>query len=762
MSKSNEIIQIEEIDKGLTKLNQTLGVTADNYLKLVKTIAGNTQAIKENTTSYDGLEKAQKKTKEEGEKLDNLAKQLQTSEKKLKELTDERTQKLIANRLEIQKVTKELKDKQKADQAEEGSLVRMRQKLIELNQAYDKSGTRTKAAANEINKLSKEIQDAEFATNRHQRNVGNYADAISGLPGPIGNAASGLQNLTTKMAALGPVGMGIATGILAMGAPLAAFFTQSERGVEMLERKFAGVKASFSVLVGELINGGAKMAESFEEPIKAQTFWTMLLRGMNPAFMETGVRMDAAAVAAENYTKKTQELEDAERALIVPRAQANLKIKEAMMLYNDETKSIDQRMNGLKQAIDLENKTADTEIEHQKQTVLNIKEINRLKELNGMLRDSDDQKLQEAMARQIDLETESVGRSIRISKRLSSARKEMVKEEQDRAKAANEKVMAEEKEKVKGIEKSLDDQMKSIEESIKDRERLESQRVEIALDSDQKVFDNWYDLEQKKKKTAEKLADDIVKEEEKKAEKIKDIQFQMASDALNGVFDMSNAGLEKQLSDLDKEKEAKLSNENITKEEKLRIEQEYDKKSGEIKKKQANADKLQALFQIALDTAKGSMKAVAEFPLTGGMPFLAWVIASGVLQSAMVAAKPIPEFADGTNNAPDKGIFGEAGREIMRLRSGETILADSPTYFQGSKFKGAQIKSNPETERLLSAHSGNGQKSLSDERILKGLQSVERAIVNKPVQIVNRDYQTIGQGNSRYQQIYLNKLTYKN
>ena len=80
--------------------------------------------------------------------------QLITVEAKLSQVQSEENKALIAIKIAVQEALKAEKDKQKVDQAEEGSLTRMRQKLAELTKAYDNSGTRTKAAAKEIANLS--------------------------------------------------------------------------------------------------------------------------------------------------------------------------------------------------------------------------------------------------------------------------------------------------------------------------------------------------------------------------------------------------------------------------------------------------------------------------------------------------------------------------------------------------------------------------------------------------------------------------------
>jgi hypothetical protein len=109
------------------------------------------------------------------------------------------------------------------------------------------------------------------------------------------------------------------------------------------------------------------------------------------------------------------------------------------------------------------------------------------------------------------------------------------------------------------------------------------------------------------------------------------------------------------------------------------------------------------------------------------------------------------------------GIFGESGRELMKLKSGAVALAEKPTYFEGNKFKGAKIYSNPQTERMMKmADFHNTTYQMTDERIIRSLNSVEKAIRSKPVAIYDKDYKVIGQGNSNHQEVYLNRLLRRN
>lgn len=101
-------------------------------------------------------------------------------------------------------------------------------------------------------------------------------------------------------------------------------------------------------------------------------------------------------------------------------------------------------------------------------------------------------------------------------------------------------------------------------------------------------------------------------------------------------------------------------------------EKQIEAEKSEVKKRQAKYEKAQAMLSIAVSTAMGIAKAVAEFPITGGMPFAAIVAAIGAIQLANVAAQPIPAYAKGTDNHPG-GLakVGDGGRsEMVILPSG--------------------------------------------------------------------------------------------
>lgn len=133
-----------------------------------------------------------------------------------------------------------------------------------------------------------------------------------------------------------------------------------------------------------------------------------------------------------------------------------------------------------------------------------------------------------------------------------------------------------------------------------------------------------------------------------------------------------------------------------------------------IEDEQAKANRRRAIFEktlavtdIAINTAIAISKAVAAFPVTGGLPFSAIVAAIGAVQIAAVLAKPIPAFMTGTDSAPSglKMINEEAGGEAWVTPSGELRYAgDTGAMIVGNDVipTGSQIFTSAETAKMMS------------------------------------------------------------
>jgi TP901 family phage tail tape measure protein len=163
------------------------------------------------------------------------------------------------------------------------------------------------------------------------------------------------------------------------------------------------------------------------------------------------------------------------------------------------------------------------------------------------------------------------------------------------------------------------------------------------------------------------------------------------------IYDNAAQRRENELTAIDKWEEERIKLAGDNQEAIAAIEEEAEQRRNKIRLEQAKADRREALFQIAIQTA---INIVKVFPNALGM------IAAGILgaaQAAIVASKPLPQFAKGTTNAPEgQAIVGEKGREIVWDKRSNTtyVTPDAPTLTYLSK--GSVVIPNDQTERILS------------------------------------------------------------
>lgn len=87
----------------------------------------------------------------------------------------------------IGEISKAVQNELKIDRSKLGSLKQLRAEMSNLTKKYDelsraeREGLKGKQLQKDINAITKEIKDAEYATQRFQRNVGNYKSALQGI-----------------------------------------------------------------------------------------------------------------------------------------------------------------------------------------------------------------------------------------------------------------------------------------------------------------------------------------------------------------------------------------------------------------------------------------------------------------------------------------------------------------------------------------------------------------------------------------------------
>ena len=140
----------------------------------------------------------------------------------------------------------------------------------------------------------------------------------------------------------------------------------------------------------------------------------------------------------------------------------------------------------------------------------------------------------------------------------------------------------------------------------------------------------------------------------------------IATSTYSGIADIAMQQFQKQNDFEMKMLEDRLQRGEIT-------EEEFAKKSADLKRKSAQQSKDLRLFETIINTATGVISALASSP-----PNVPQSIATGVaggLQAALIASQPLPQFAKGTKNAPEGFKWvGEEGPELIYDRGGYPII----------------------------------------------------------------------------------------
>lgn len=136
------------------------------------------------------------------------------------------------------------------------------------------------------------------------------------------------------------------------------------------------------------------------------------------------------------------------------------------------------------------------------------------------------------------------------------------------------------------------------------------------------------------------------------------------------------------ISELDKAKSKKILSEGDYNKKKEILDEQLAKKQRAIKRKQAIADKVTALFNIGLSTAMAVMNALATAPFPASIAFAAMAGTLGAIQLGFAAAKPIPAYGNGgilpngpLHSSGGMNIIDRSGNPVANIEGGEPILS---------------------------------------------------------------------------------------
>jgi len=238
---------------------------------------------------------------------------------------------------------------------------------------------------------------------------------------------------------------------------------------------------------------------------------------------------------------------------------------------------------------------------------------------------------------------------------------------------------------------------------------------------------------------------------EQEKQRIREEVVQASANLLNEGFNLSQQAYSNQAENVKNTYDQELKAAGDSVEGKIIAERKFEAESLKIRRRQAIAEKAQAVFSIGLSTYQAVMKVTAQTGI-GAAVLVPLIIAAGALQLAAVLAKPIPQFFKGTKNAPETFIAGEQGSEAIIKPSGEVLLTpDKATMFSDKSFIGSTILPHDKTQQMLAnyAVTQGAQVFLDMNKTNSILSSMDRKINGKDEKFIDgKGNLTIKRGNT--------------
>lgn len=240
--------------------------------------------------------------------------------------------------------------------------------------------------------------------------------------------------------------------------------------------------------------------------------------------------------------------------------------------------------------------------------------------------------------------------------------------------------------------------------------------------------------EKRKKDRKEELDADRELQEQKQL--IQETGFESASIIGNQLFENGRINRENELIDLQRQKEFELELAGDNADKRAEIEKKFAQEEKKLRIQQAQAAKKQALFNIALNTAEGITKTIANLGLPAAVPFIIAATTIGAAETAAVISKPLPAFEEGGISPGGDIITSEKGREMAVTPSGKLILTGNKgAEIRKDMPKGTAILNNPITEKILK--NGFDHAAINNDATLKINQVLQEQRDRSTMKIVN-------------------------
>jgi len=515
-------------------------------------------------------------TAEQGKRLKEVAETMARNTAEIKELT-------AAEKMETAQVQIATQNDRKYGE----SIVELGAQLAQLKAEYrglskaDREGAAGKKLLKDIQQLDNAVKKADYSLGDHQRNVGNYVSALTGLNGNVlkvanlfqGGFRQGLAAATqavkyfAKTLLTTPLGWisAAVTAVVGVFRQLRdAFQRNDEAGTKLsaalqrLSPVVTAVKNVFNALAGVV----ATVVDGFTSAAAAvMTFFEPSLKEASKAASEAETRMDALEEAERQYT-----VASAERALERAKLEERARYEEGL--------TAGERVKLLEKSRDLAIKDLeeDRRIKKEKLDLL-IEEQRRTADYSDAMA----RRIALARAAYINSETEMIQGTRRLNSQLKSQREEMQREqeetrraEQERVRAARESAQRAAEERARRL-KTQKDELRALEDLTIEMIKDEGQRsrAEMQANYSRRIEDLKARLETEKDLTAvarEAINKQIVLLERQMADNIAELDAKRLEDRLAKEREVAEATIDARTAAIEDESEREIEQERIASE----------------------------------------------------------------------------------------------------------------------------------------------------------------------------------------------------
>lgn len=588
----------------------------DEAKELLKVITDIQNALKTKAKqSTEGFAIASPQTLDDVAKLtkqiEDLKKQIAALEaisekqkKATKELTAAQAEENLARQKQRQEINQQVKLNSDLTSTYEKQVVRLAQIKKELKNISAEGGKAPKALTDEFKKLDTSVRKAEEAVGEHQRSVGNYKTALTGLSGPLGNAANGISGMgqALKGLLLNPVALAIAAVAAAVYGLFKAF-TSTDSGATEWAVRLEQVSAIIDVLRNRalllidalvaLFSGDfSEAADKFGQAVSSNTD-----------------DFERATAGARKYIEALDDLEDRISNYAVISAKANLEISKAEFNAADRRFSIQERRKYLEEAIALSAKEVAAQRKFAEERY--VLEAEKLASLTGLTAEEIGNYLE-----MTEEEKKNASEAVKIARNKYEEEFKALNDYGAKVFEAQEKFFTENKKNNAKLA-AFDEQIKKeAEERAKKEAEEKMKAIEAYYDYYRGKLNDLDKIEKKRRDDLDKanqarLKDDVVRnqlDQEKRQGLIDGYaeQTDALKDATKKDYDLIKTGLDIEYrarqKKLDKQKDFEISNKDLTDNEKLLIEEKY--KNDSLALARQKAAELKGINQQELDDKK--------------------------------------------------------------------------------------------------------------------------------------------------------------